>query len=117
MRALISRGWALALPLAIAAAVAALLPSTAYAAAGCFPRETIVAHLAERYGEHPVAAGVSRGRLLLLLIRPDGASWTILLVPPGAGGGELACPLAVGEGWRALDASQPEAEPAPESSS
>lgn len=99
------RGWAFALPL-----IAAALPIEAHAAARCLPRDAILAHLAERYGERPVATGVAQGHLVLLLARPDGASWTILLMPSGAHG-RLACPLAAGEGWRAL------AEPAPESSS
>jgi hypothetical protein len=103
------RGWAFALPL-----IAAAQPMAAHAAGPCYPREALIAHLAERYGERPAATGLAGDHLVLLLSRPDGASWTILLVPPGAGGGEIACPLAAGEGWRTLVAPEPVA---PESAS
>jgi hypothetical protein len=104
-------GWAFALPL-----IAAALPMEAHAAARCYPRNAIVTHLAERYGERPVATGVAQGHLVLLLARPDGASWTILLMPSGARGENVACPLAAGEGWRALE-PPPAGPAAPESSS
>jgi hypothetical protein len=112
MNAMRRRGWAFALPL-----IAAALPAAAHAAGPCYPRKAMMAHLAERYGERLVATGVARGHLVLLLSRPDGASWTILLVPPGAQGAEVACPLAVGEGWRPLGAPEPGTSAAPESRS
>lgn len=112
MNATRRRGWAFALPL-----IAAALPIAAHAAGPCYPREALMSHLAERYGERPVAAGVAQGHLVLLLSGPEGASWTILLVPPGPGGGEIACPLAAGEGWRTLAAPEPGTPAAPESPS
>jgi len=112
MNAMTRRGWAFALPL-----IAAVLPAAAHAAGPCYPREELMSHLAERYGERPVATGVAQGHLVLLLSRPDGGSWTILLVPPGSGGGEVACPLAAGEGWRLLGAPEPETSTAPETRS
>jgi hypothetical protein len=105
-------GWALALPL-----IAAAQPMAAHAVGPCFPREALIAHLAERYGERPVATGIAGDRLVLLLSGRDGASWTILLVPPDPGGSAIACPLAAGEGWRTLVAPDPEAPAPPESSS
>jgi hypothetical protein len=116
MNAIRWRGRAFALPL-LGAAMSVATATEARAAGACFPREAMIAHLAERYGERPIATGVARGHLVLLLSRADGASWTILLVPPGAGGGELACPLAVGEGWRMLDQPHPDAADSPGSSS
>jgi hypothetical protein len=115
MNAMIRRGRAVAL-LPFVAAMSGAAAVEVEAAGACYPREAMIAHLAERYGERPVAAGVAQGQLVLLLSRADGASWTILLVPPGSGGGALACPLAVGEGWRALD-RPPEAPATPETSS
>jgi hypothetical protein len=105
-------GWALALPL-----IAAALPTAAQAAGPCFPREAIIAHLAERYEERPAAVGVAQGHLVLLLSRPDGASWTILLLPPGSRSGRVACPLAAGEGWRTLADPAADVPSAPESPS
>jgi hypothetical protein len=112
MNAMRRRGWAFALPL-----ITAALPVAAHAAGPCYPRAELMSHLAERYGERPVATGVAQGHLVLLLSRPDGASWTILLVPPGAQGGEVACPLAAGEGWRTLGGPETDASATPESPS
>ncbi|MGE0116825.1 MAG: hypothetical protein AB7S71_14895 [Dongiaceae bacterium] len=116
MNAMRWRGRAFA-PLLLAAAMSAAVVTEARAAGACFLREAMIAHLAERYGERPIATGVARGHLVLLLSRADGASWTILLVPPGAGGGALACPLAVGEAWRMLERPHPDAVGSPGSSS
>lgn len=84
-----------AVPLVIAFIAAAALLPAATAAGPCFPRDALHAHLAERYGERPVGTGVAAVQLVELLTRPDGASWTIVVLRPGG----LACPLAVGEDW------------------
>ncbi len=94
-------GRTVALPLLIAAVAPA---SPAGAAGPCYPRDAIHAHLAERYGERPAGVGVAAGQLVELVVRPDGASWTILVIRPDG----LACPVAAGEDW--TDVS----EPAPE---
>ena len=99
MNAMTRRGWAFALPL-----IAAALPIAAHAAGPCYPRDAIHAHLAERYGERPVGAGVTAGQLVELLVRPDGASWTILVIRPDG----LACPVAAGEDWTGVSAPAPE---------
>src|SRR5262249_36631800 len=93
---------AIALSLLLTVAIAPLRP--AHAAGPCYPRDAILAHLAERYGERPAGTGVAVGQLVELLTRPDGASWTILVIRPDG----LACPVATGEDW--TDVS----EPAPE---
>lgn len=114
MPAIFWRGMAVAMSLA----GSLNLIDVAQAAATCFPRDAIIRHLSERYGERPIATGVARDHLVLLLARPDGASWTILLVPAGSGGGDLACPLTAGEGWRAVtEPTPPEGLTTPESSS
>jgi len=89
------------LPLFIAALT--LAPSAGIAGP-CYPRDAIHAHLAQRYGEQPAGVGMAAGQLVELLTRPDGASWTILVVRPDG----LACPVAAGEDWKAVR------EPAPE---
>jgi len=98
MHAMFRRGRLIALSLAAAVA------SPAGAAGPCYPRDAIHAHLAERYGERPAGVGVAAGQLVELVARPDGASWTILVIRPDG----LACPVAAGEDW--TDVS----EPAPE---
>ncbi|MCI0430219.1 MAG: hypothetical protein L0210_06720 [Rhodospirillales bacterium] len=95
----------IALPLIVAAA-----PIAAHAAGPCYPRDAIHAHLAERYGERPAGVGVTAGQLVELLVRPDGASWTILVIRPDG----LACPVAAGEDW--TDVSAPTPEPGESSS-
>ena len=99
MHAMFRRGRLIALSLA-----AAVASTPAGAAGPCYPRDAIHAHLAERYGEQPVGVGMTAGQLVELLVRPDGASWTILVIRPDG----LACPVAAGEDW--TDVS----EPAPE---
>jgi hypothetical protein len=116
MNAIRRSGWALALPLMVAA-VPVVAVSEAHAAGSCYPRDAIIRHLAERYGERPVATGVAQGHLVLLLSRADGASWTILLVPSGSRGADRACPLAAGEAWHTLTAPPSEGPALPESSS
>jgi hypothetical protein len=99
MNAMRRRGWALALPLTIAG-----LPIAVHAAGPCYPRDVIHAQLAERYGERPMGIGVTAGQLVELLVRPDGANWTILVIRPDG----LACPAAAGEDW--TDVTAPAAE-------
>src|SRR5215813_11012441 len=88
----------IALPLIVAAT-----PIAASAASPCYPRDAIQAHLAERYGERPVGIGVTAGQLVELLVRPDGASWTMLVIRPDG----LACPVAAGEDWTDVKSAAP----------
>jgi hypothetical protein len=99
MHVMLRRGRLIALSLA-----AAIASPPAGAAGPCYPRDAIHAHLAERYGERPVGAGVTAGQLVELLVRPDGASWTILVIRPDG----LACPVAAGEDWTGASAPTPE---------
>jgi hypothetical protein len=69
MNAMIRRGRAVAL-LPFVAAMSGAAAVEADAAGACYPREAIIAHLAERYGERPVAAGVAQGQLVLLFRAP-----------------------------------------------
>jgi len=99
MDAMFRRGRLIALSLA-----AAVASTPASAASPCYPRDAIHAHLAERYGERPIGIGVTAGQLVELLTRPDGASWTILVIRPDG----LACPVAAGEDWTGVSAPTPE---------
>src|SRR5262245_38416211 len=84
--------------------VAATLTPSASAAGPCYPRDAIHARLAERYGEQPAGIGVAAGQIVELLTRPDGATWTILVVRPDG----LACPVAAGEDWKAVGKPAPQ---------
>ena len=59
----------------------------------------MLAHLAQKYGEAPVAIGVtSGGGLVEILTSGDGATWTIIVSGPNG----TSCMVAAGEGWRTL---------------
>ena len=87
--------------LATAALTAALLSSAASAAAPqCAPRAKLLDLLRDRYGETPVAVGLTNtGRLFEVLSSKDGATWTVVITTPKG----LTCMVEAGEGWRALD--------------
>jgi hypothetical protein len=63
----------------------------------CAPRDTALAHLAAKYGEAPVAVGVtSKGGLVEVLTTGDGGTWSIIVSMPNG----TSCLVAEGEGWR-----------------
>ena len=59
----------------------------------------MVGHLAKKYGEAPVAIGVTnKGGLVEVLTTSDGNTWTIIVSMPNG----LSCLVAEGEGWRTM---------------
>ena len=65
----------------------------------CARRDAVVTHLAETYGEVPIAAGLaSTGVVIEVFARPDGASWTIVATSSRGTG----CLVAHGEAWQQL---------------
>ncbi|MEQ8346894.1 MAG: hypothetical protein RIB84_15740 [Sneathiellaceae bacterium] len=74
----------------------------------CRPLAIGDAQLRERYGEVPVGAGVSNGRLVMLYTARDpgagagagGSTWTIVIVDPARG---VMCGLAAGDGWEDIE--------------
>ncbi len=65
----------------------------------CMARPDLLEHLAERYGEVPVAFGITNsGGLVEVLATYDGATWTIIVTSPQG----TACIVAAGEGWRRM---------------
>ncbi len=99
MHGRIACSWRQALPLLALTLIVSGIADTALAQS-CYPRDGLLAWLAERHGERPAGAGVARGSIVELLVRPDGASWTLLLIRPDG----LACPLAAGEDWQDFQA-------------
>ncbi len=87
----------LGLGLAIAASIAS---TPALAQSQCDSRDKILATLAKKYSEAPVAVGLtSKGGLVEVLSTGDGNTWTIIMSTPDG----KSCLVAAGEGWRDMD--------------
>ena len=85
------------LAIALALLVAVSRPAPAQEATGCDQRSDVIARLAKKYGEAPVALGVTnKGGLVEVLATDDGKTWTIIVSMPDG----TACMVAAGEGWR-----------------
>ena len=85
----------------VAAFVFALLlfPSLAHSQPPCNTRDSILADLASRYQEAPIAMGVtSSGGLIEVLSDGKGGTWSIIVSGPDG----IACLIASGDGWRAV---------------
>lgn len=66
----------------------------------CTTHDRVLAFLAGRYQEAPVAAGITdKGRLIEVFATDDGATWTIVETNPQG----WSCLMAGGEGWRSLE--------------
>lgn len=76
--------------------------------ARCQPRPALLALLAERYGEAPIAGGIARnGALVEVLATPDGRTWSVMVTGPRG----RSCLVVAGDDWRrrALAPQGPEA--------
>ena len=81
----------------------------AAAQGACSPRTDVVGHLAKKYGEAPVAIGVTnKGGLVEVLTSGDGNTWTIIVSQPNG----TSCMVAAGEGWRTKDYDDAKLAPA-----
>ena len=84
------------------AVVMALLSSVGLASAQrlCGNRETLLAQLAKKYNEAPIAVAItSTGGLLEIFATKDGATWTLLVTKPPHG----TCVFGAGENWRPVE--------------
>ncbi len=78
----------------------ALAASSAFAAAPCNTRDSVLERLAEKYFEAPIAVGVTNtGALIEVLATEDGDTWTIIITTPQG----VSCLIAAGEGWRTIE--------------
>jgi hypothetical protein len=80
-----------------------LLPIVVLAAGPlvCAKRSDVVAHLAGRFGEAPMARGLSEsGTLLEIFASPDGASWTAIATYADG----TSCLIASGRFWESTPA-------------
>lgn len=65
----------------------------------CGKRADLIADLAARYGEEPIAMGLSSsGRLFEVFAAADGKTWTMMITPPNG----RSCVVDAGEGWEEL---------------
>ena len=81
----------------------------AAAQSACSPRTEVVGHLAKKYGEAPVAIGVTnKGGLVEVLTSGHGDTWTIIVSLPNG----TSCMVAAGEGWRTKDYDDSKLAPA-----
>ena len=75
----------------------ALVATAAMAAPQCDERDAVLKHLARKYQETPIAAGVTNtGGLVEVLVDAKGDTWTIIVSTPQG----MSCLVAAGEGWR-----------------
>ena len=83
------------------AAILFLWPSFPIAASPvCGDRQKVLARLADKYSEEPVAIGVTaNGGVIEVLVAPDGTTWTILFTYPSG----PSCLVASGEAWQELE--------------
>jgi hypothetical protein len=74
----------------------------------CNERDNVLALLAKKYKETPIAAGVTNtGGLVEVLTDIKSGTWTIIVTTPQG----MSCLVAAGEGWRNMEqiAMEPEA--------
>ena len=84
-----------------------LWPSEAVGQGNCADRDKVLSHLAKKYSEAPIAAGVTTsGGLVEVLTDEKGNTWTIILTTPQG----LSCLIAAGEGWRVLEPADADPE-------
>ena len=89
---------------AVALCAAALIPTAAVAEPKCGPRDTVIGHLAKKYGEAPAAMGVtSNGALVEVLENKTKDTWTIVVTLSDL----TTCLIAAGEGWRSKEYAEP----------
>lgn len=75
---------------------AALAVPVAAGAQSCAPRDDMIAHLSETYGESLMAGGVRDAQAMIeVWASPDGATWTLLLTYATG----LSCIYAAGTDW------------------
>ena len=74
-----------------------MLASPAAGQPQCNERDNVLALLAKKYQETPIAAGVTNtGGLVEVLTDTKGGTWTIIVTTPQG----MSCLVAAGEGWR-----------------
>lgn len=92
--------------LALSFGIGAMILATdqAFAQQNCASHDTVVARLAEGYGETRQALGIARNNAVIeIFAAPDTRTWTITVTVPNG----PTCVVAAGEAWQALNEALP----------
>ena len=82
----------------------AALPLNAQNARNCAPRDTVVARLAEGYGETRQSIGLGANNAVVeVFASPDSGTWTITVTMPNG----VTCLVASGQAYEALAEALP----------
>ena len=82
----------------------AALPLHAQSARNCAPRDTVVARLAEGYGETRQSIGLGANNAVVeVFASPDSGTWTITVTMPNG----VTCLVASGQAYEALAEALP----------
>lgn len=88
--------------LLLAAAIALAASSASAQQMRCGNRDSMVEHLARKYGETPRSIGFQQGRgLVEQFANAETGTWTILVTTPQG----MSCLMAAGSNWRAIEAA------------
>lgn len=80
-----------------------LITNAAYAQSQCGQRASIVAQLAERYGETARATGLAQNSVMEVFASAETGTWTIAVTMPDG----TMCLVAAGQGFETLEAELP----------
>lgn len=80
-----------------ALALAALLPTAAFAQVQCVPYQAAIDHLAKNHNEIPIASMDQGGVQVLIFVSPNGSSWTVAIKK-----GDDLCAIADGTDFRPI---------------
>ena len=69
----------------------------------CAPRDSLVSHLGERFGEVPTARGLTAAGTVIEVLASAGESWTIIVTSPDG----TACIVATGQAWSPVSPIRP----------
>ena len=70
----------------------------------CGPTGAIEKHIAEKFGESVVGAGITTAGVMFITAKPETGSFTVMLRGPDG----RTCILSGGTGWASVDADKPQ---------
>ena len=70
----------------------------------CGPTGAIEKHIADKFGESVVGAGITTAGVMFITANPETGSFTVMLRGPDG----RTCILSGGTGWASVDADKPQ---------